>query len=66
MLETMELVEKQGKTRFIGTGTHDPNAMVDSILKVGKFGAVQTTHRYAIGITETPRPPLPRAPAALS
>ena len=49
MIETMELVKKQGKTRFIGVSTHDPNAMVDFILKVGKFDVVQTTYSYAIG-----------------
>jgi uncharacterized protein len=49
MLETMELVKKQGKTRFIGVSTHDPNAMVDFILKTGKFDVVQTTYSYAIG-----------------
>ena len=49
MIETMELVKRQGKTRFIGVSTHDPNAMVDFILKVGKFDAVQTTYSYAIG-----------------
>lgn len=49
MIETMELVKKQGKTRFIGVSTHDPNAMVDFILDVGKFDAVQTTYSYAIG-----------------
>lgn len=49
MIETMELVKQQGKTRFIGVSTHDPNAMVDFILKVGKFDAVQTTYSYAIG-----------------
>jgi uncharacterized protein len=49
MIETMELVKKQGKTRFIGVSTHDPNAMVDFILKTGKFDVVQTTYSYAIG-----------------
>ncbi|MBP1623371.1 MAG: aldo/keto reductase [Acidobacteria bacterium] len=49
MIETMELVKKQGKTRFIGVSTHDPNAMVDFILKAGKFDVVQTTYSYAIG-----------------
>ena len=49
MIDTMELVKQQGKTRFIGVSTHDPNAMVDFILKVGKFDAVQTTYSYAIG-----------------
>jgi len=49
MIETMELVKQQGKTRFIGVSTHDPNAMVDFILDVGKFDVVQTTYSYAIG-----------------
>jgi uncharacterized protein len=49
MIETMELVKKQGKARFIGVSTHDPDAMVDFILKVGKFDVVQTTYSYAIG-----------------
>lgn len=49
MIDTMDLVKKQGKTRFIGVSTHDPNAMVDFILGVGKFDAVQTTYSYAIG-----------------
>jgi aryl-alcohol dehydrogenase-like predicted oxidoreductase len=49
MIETMELVKRQGKTRFIGVSTHDPNAMVDFILRVGKFDVVQTTYSYAIG-----------------
>jgi uncharacterized protein len=49
MIETMELVKQQGKARFIGVSTHDPNAMVDFILKVGKFDVVQTTYSYAIG-----------------
>ena len=49
MIETMELVKQQGKVRFIGVSTHDPNAMVDFILKVGKFDVVQTTYSFAIG-----------------
>jgi uncharacterized protein len=49
MIEAMELVKKQGKARFIGVSTHDPNAMVDFILKVGKFDVIQTTYSYAIG-----------------
>lgn len=49
MIETMELVKQQGKARFIGVSTHDPNAMVDFILDVGKFDVVQTTYSFAIG-----------------
>jgi len=49
MIETMELAKQQGKARFIGVSTHDPNAMVDFILDVGKFDVVQTTYSFAIG-----------------
>jgi diketogulonate reductase-like aldo/keto reductase len=31
MIETMEVAKQQGKTRFIGVSTHDPNAMVNFI-----------------------------------
>jgi hypothetical protein len=48
-VETCELLKKQGKTRFIGVSAHDINAVVDKILKVGKFDVVQTTYSYAIG-----------------
>ena len=42
-------LKKQGKTRFIGTSAHDINAVVDTILEIGKFDVVQTTYSYAIG-----------------
>jgi uncharacterized protein len=48
-VEACELLKKQGKTRFIGVSAHDINAVVDRILKVGKFDVVQTTYSYAIG-----------------
>jgi uncharacterized protein len=48
-VEACELLKKQGKTRFIGVSTHDVNAVVDRILKIGKFDVVQTTYSYAIG-----------------
>jgi aryl-alcohol dehydrogenase-like predicted oxidoreductase len=48
-VEACELLKKQGKTRFIGVSAHDINAVVDRILKIGKFDAVQTTYSYAIG-----------------
>ena len=51
MIETMELVKKQGKTRFIGVSTHDPNAMVDFILKVGKFYS-STPSRNPTGVLD--------------
>jgi len=48
-VEACETLKKQGKTRFIGVSTHDVNAVVDKILKVGKFDVVQTTYSYPIG-----------------
>jgi uncharacterized protein len=48
-VEACETLKEQGKTRFIGVSTHDVNAVVDKILKVGKFDAVQTTYSYPIG-----------------
>jgi uncharacterized protein len=48
-IEACEILKKQGKTRFIGVSAHDINAVVDKILKVGKFDVVQTTYSYAIG-----------------
>lgn len=48
-IEACEMLKKQGKTRFIGVSTHDVNAVVDRIVKLGKFNVVQTTYSYAIG-----------------
>jgi len=48
-LEACEMLKKQGKTRFIGVSAHDINAVVDTILKIGKIDVVQTTYSYAIG-----------------
>ena len=43
------MLKKQGKTRFIGVSTHDINAVVDKIIKLGKHDVVQTTYSYPIG-----------------
>ena len=48
-VEACEMLKKQGKTRFIGVSAHDVNAVVDRILKIGRFDVVQTTYSYAIG-----------------
>jgi uncharacterized protein len=48
-VEACEMLKKQGKTRFMGVSAHDINAVVDKILKIGKFDVVQTTYSYAIG-----------------
>jgi uncharacterized protein len=48
-VEALETLKKQGKTRFIGVSAHDINAVVDKIVKIGKFDVVQTTYSYPIG-----------------
>jgi uncharacterized protein len=48
-VEACETLKKQGKTRFIGVSAHDIYAVVDKILKIGKFDVVQTTYSYPIG-----------------
>jgi len=48
-VEACEMLKKQGKTRFIGVSAHDINAVVDKIVKTGKFDVVQTTYSYPIG-----------------
>jgi uncharacterized protein len=48
-VEAQEILKKQGKTRFIGVSTHDINAVVDKIIKLGKHDVVQTTYSYPIG-----------------
>jgi uncharacterized protein len=48
-VEAQEMLKKQGKTRFIGISTHDINAVVDKVIKLGKHDVVQTTYSYPIG-----------------
>jgi predicted aldo/keto reductase-like oxidoreductase len=48
-VEACESLKKQGKTRFIGVSAHDVYAVVDKIVKIGKFDVVQTTYSYPIG-----------------
>jgi uncharacterized protein len=48
-VEACETLKKQGKTRFIGASAHDIYAVVDKIVKIGKFDVVQTTYSYPIG-----------------
>ncbi len=51
VVDTLDSVKKQGKTRFIGVSTHDPNAVVDHILKLGKIDVVLITYSFAMGST---------------
>jgi uncharacterized protein len=44
-----EDAKKQGKIRFIGVSTHNPNAMVDRILQIGKFDVVLSVYNFAVG-----------------
>jgi uncharacterized protein len=48
-LEAMQLCKKSGKARFIGFSCHDPNKMVDFVLKTKVFDVVQTTYSFPIG-----------------
>lgn len=48
-LEAMVQCKKSGKARFIGFSCHDPNRMVDFVIKTKTFDVVQTTYSYAIG-----------------
>ncbi len=49
LVEAQETLKQQGKTRFIGISTHDINAVVDKVIKLGKHDVVQTTYSYPIG-----------------
>jgi aryl-alcohol dehydrogenase-like predicted oxidoreductase len=47
-VEALEVLKKQGKIRFSGCSTHDPNNMVDRIIKCN-LDVVQTSYSYVIG-----------------
>jgi aryl-alcohol dehydrogenase-like predicted oxidoreductase len=49
LVETWENAKRQGKIRFIGISTHNPNATVDRILQVSKFEVVLSTYNFAVG-----------------
>ena len=49
VLEAMRECKKSGKARFIGFSCHDPNKMVDFVLKTKTFDVVQSTYSFAIG-----------------
>ncbi len=48
-IEALEQCKQSGKARFVGFSCHDPNRMVDFVIKTGKFDVVQTTYSFAIG-----------------
>ena len=41
--------KQQGKIRFIGVSTHNPNAIVDRVLQLGKFDVVLSQYSFATG-----------------
>jgi len=49
ILDAMQQCKKSGKARFIGFSCHDPNKMVDFVLKTGVFEVMQPTYSFAIG-----------------
>ncbi|MCL2877985.1 MAG: aldo/keto reductase [Acidobacteria bacterium] len=49
VLEAMQQCKKSGKARFLGFSCHDPNKMVDFILKTKVFEVIQPTYSFAIG-----------------
>ena len=48
-VDAMRECKKSGKARFIGFSCHDPNKMVDFVLKTKTFDVVQTTYSFPIG-----------------
>ncbi|RPI10337.1 MAG: hypothetical protein EHM65_08220 [Acidobacteriales bacterium] len=51
LVAAWESAKKQGKIRFIGLSTHDPNAVVDRILQVGKIEVVLSTYNFTMSTT---------------
>ncbi len=41
--------KQQGKTRFIGVSTHNPNGVVDRVLQVGKLDVVLSQYNFTMG-----------------
>jgi hypothetical protein len=43
-----EDAKKQGKIRHIGVSTHNPNAILDRVMQVGKFEVLLSTYNFAV------------------
>ncbi|HNY41201.1 MAG TPA: aldo/keto reductase [Bryobacteraceae bacterium] len=54
IIPVWEDAKKQGKIRHIGVSTHNPNAIVDRVLQVGKIEVVLSTYNFAIGTVNDP------------
>ncbi len=48
-LEAWTAAKKDGKIRFIGVSTHNPNSIVDRVLQTGVFDVVLSTYNFAVG-----------------
>ena len=49
-----ENAKKQGKIRHIGISTHNPAAIVDRVLAVGKFEVLLSTYNFTVGTGNDP------------
>jgi uncharacterized protein len=49
LLEAMRICKKSGKARYLGFSCHDPNNMVDFLLKTKVFDVMQMTYSFPIG-----------------
>jgi predicted aldo/keto reductase-like oxidoreductase len=49
MVATWTAAKQQGKTRFIGVSTHNPNGVVDRVLQVGKLDVVLSQYNFTMG-----------------
>lgn len=49
VLEAMRMCKQSGKARYLGFSCHDPNNMVDFLLKTKVFDVMQMTYSYPIG-----------------
>lgn len=49
IIPVWEEAKQQGKVRFIGISTHNPTAMLDRILGIGKFDVVLSVYNFAVG-----------------
>jgi len=54
IIPVWEDAKKEGKIRHIGVSTHNPNAIVDRVLQVGKIEVVLSTYNFAIGSVNDP------------
>ncbi len=48
LVAVWEDAKKQGKIRHIGVSTHNPNAILDRVLEVGKFEVVLSVYNFAV------------------